>query len=110
MTAARSLSLLCVTAALAVTPASASAAGAIRVVKVEPGAAVSGAAIDIRGKGLKGKGTRVRIGGKKAAILAARKTRLRVLVPRLKAGKHKLVVKRGCRSASARLRVLKPFD
>ena len=94
-------------ALLMVAPTSAGAAGSIRISKVEPEAAVSGAAIDLKGKGLKG--TRVTLGGKKAKVLTARASRLRIVVPSVKPGRHKLVVKRGRRSASKRLRVLKPF-
>jgi hypothetical protein len=94
---------------LVAAPMSASAAGSVRVSKVEPAAAVSGAAIEVKGKGLKGKSTRVTVGGRTAKVLAARANRLRIVVPRVRAGTHKLVVKRGQSSGSGRLRVLKPF-
>ncbi len=71
---------------------------------------MSGAAIDLKGKGLKGNGTRVTLGGKKVKVLAARASSLRIIVPNLKPGTHKLVVRRGDHSASGRLRVLKPFN
>ena len=92
-----------------VVAAPASAAAPVRVSTLEPAEAVSGAAIDVRGKGLKGKGTHVSVGGKSAKVLAARSTRLRILVPRVAAGMQRLVVKRGRRSSSGLLRVLKPF-
>ena len=101
---------VCMTLMLLVAaPAPASGAGGIRVSKVEPAAAVSGAAIEVRGKGLKGKGTRVTVGGKPAKVLSARASRLRIVVPRVAPGAKKLVVKRGARSGSGLLRVLKPF-
>jgi hypothetical protein len=101
---------VCMTLVLLVAaPAPASGAGPIRVSKVEPAAAVSGAAIEVRGRGLKGKGMRVTVGGKRAKVLAARASRLRIVVPRVKAGTRTLVVTRGGRSGSGQLRVLKPF-
>ena len=102
--------VLCPALALLVgAPVSASAATSIKVSRVEPSAAVSGAGIDLKGKGLRGNGTRVTIGGKGARILSGSATRMRIVVPNLKPGTHRLVVKRGRSTARARLRVRKPF-
>ena len=107
--AARAALVCLIPVLLVAAPAPASAAGVIRVSKVEPAAAVSGAAIEVRGRGLKGKATRVTVGGKRAQVLAARSSRLRIVVPKVRAGLRELLVTRGSRSGSGRLRVLKPF-
>ena len=89
-------------AALLAFPASAQAR-----VRVEPRAAVPGAAIAVKGAALKGGS--VTIGGKRARVLRARTRELRVVVPRVKPGMRRLVVRRGQRRTVGRLRVLPAF-
>jgi len=96
-------------AALVAIPAGADAA-APKVNRVEPAAAVAGAALELRGSGLKGRGTRVTVGGRRARVLRARARLLRFVVPKVRPGKHRLVVRRRRAKASTRLRVLRPFD
>ena len=106
----RRLFPLCLTlAVLAAGAASAGAASSIKITRVVPGSAVAGAGIDLTGTGLKGKGTKVTVGGKSAKILTAGAKNLRIVVPKLKPGTYKVLVKRGRSSTSAKLRVLKPF-
>jgi Tol biopolymer transport system component len=85
------------------------ATAAPKVSRVVPAAAVPGAAVLVKGSGLRGKGTRVTVGGKRAKVLSARSKELRIAVPRAKAGPRQLVVKRGRRASGKRFRVLKPF-
>ena len=86
-----------------------SAAAKPRIARVEPTAAVPGAAIAIKGSGLAGKGTRVTVGGRTAKILRARARELSVVVPKARIGTQRVVVKRGRAAATSRLKVLRPF-
>jgi len=92
-----------------VLPEAGLAASGPKVTRVAPTAAVPGAAVSVRGTGLSGKGTRVTIGGKTAKVLKAGSKELRVVVPKSRSGPQKVVVKRGKRSSSGKLKVLKPF-
>ena len=80
-----------------------------KITKVDPAAAIPGAAVIVKGTGLSGRGTAVTVGGKSAKVLSAKASELRVVVPMAKVGMHPLVVRRGKRRATARLRVVKPF-
>ena len=93
-----------------VAPAAAGAATpAIR--EVRPRHAASGAAVILRGRGLRARGLRVTIGGRRATVLAGGTDRqVSVVVPRIGARAHRVVASRGRRRATASLRVVKPFD
>ncbi|HKP88564.1 MAG TPA: Ig-like domain-containing protein [Thermoleophilaceae bacterium] len=81
-----------------------------KIARLDPASAVAGAAISIRGSKLAGSGTAVTVAGKRAAVLRARPRELRIVVPRVGAGKRVVTVRRGGRTATARLLVLRPFD
>lgn len=93
--------LLLVVAASALVAAPAGAGAAER-------AAVVGAALELRGAALDGRGLRVTVGGKRARTFRAG-GRLRFVVPKLRPGVRTLVVRKGRRLVSARLRVLRRF-
>jgi hypothetical protein len=100
--------LLLVVVAFTLAAAPAGARATDLDVRVVSGAAVAGAALELKGSGLAGRGLRVTVGGKRARTFRAR-GRLRFVVPKVRPGVRKLVVRRGRHSASARLRVLRPF-
>jgi IPT/TIG domain len=81
----------------------------MHVDRVDPRAAVEGAAISIRGSGLGGNGTRASVGGRKAKLLSARAHELRIVVPSTRPGLHPVIVRRGRLSSRGRLRVVRPF-
>ncbi len=83
--------------------------GRLRISAVVPGAAVAGSAVLLRGGGLSGK-LKATIGGKRARVSTGSDGGVRIAVPKLRPGKQRIVVRRGKRSARARLRVLRPFD
>ena len=84
--------------------------GPPRAMTLEPGAAVAGAAILIRGRHLGGKRVRATVAGESAKLTKARGRSLSLVVPDVDPGPHRVVLHRGERSSSARLRVLRPFN
>lgn len=94
---------LIVLAAALLLPASAGAA-----VRVTPPVAAPGAAVVVSGPGLK-KGVTVRIGGKRARVLSVSRARARVVVPKLRAGRAAVVVRRGRRTQRGRMTIARRF-
>ena len=84
--------------------------GRPRITAIDPGAAISGAAVLARGRGLTAKGLKAAIGGKRAKVSRASRSSVRIAVPKLHPGRYRVVVRRGKQSSSAPLRVLKPFN
>jgi len=84
--------------------------GGLKLQAIEPGEAVAGAAVTLRGRGLSGKSLRAKVGSKKARVSSSRKGGTVLVVPKLRPGKYRVVVRRGRKSSSSSLRVVKPFD
>jgi IPT/TIG domain len=107
-------SLLLALAALAVlapalVPTFAQAAPAPRITSIDSSAAVSGAAITLRGSGFATKGVTVSVSGKRAKVLKKTARTLRFSVPKVRVGAHTVVVRSGAKKAQIAFRVLTPF-
>ena len=76
---------------LAALPAAAAAAGPVRV---KPAVTVYGANVELRGSGFRGTNTVVRIGGRRATVTRGTTRLLRVVVPKLRPGRHAIVAGR----------------
>ena len=85
------------------------AAPAPRVTGTDAGSAVAGAAVTLRGRSLGGKGVTVTVTGRRARLLARTARALTFVVPSVRPGATSVVVRTGKRTASIRLRVLRPF-
>lgn len=97
-------------AALALLAAPASGASKPKISRIVPAEAVVGSAIEVKGSGLSARGLRATVGGKKATVFPESARRMHVVVPKLPKGAHDLVIRRGRRSSSATVTVLRPFD
>lgn len=91
-----------------VTP-SAQAAPQLRITAIDAPSAVVGAGITLKGNGFSATGITVRVSGKRAKILKKTTRTLRFAVPKIKAGTHEVVVRRGAKQARISFRVLTPF-
>ena len=79
--------------------------------RIEAPSAVSGAALELSGPGLRGKATRVSVGGKRAKVLSGGKKSVVIVVPKIVAGKKRVVALRpGLPPLVGRLRVVPLFD
>jgi hypothetical protein len=102
--------LVCVALASWADAPEAAGAGGLDVRRVDPKAAVKGAAISVLGSGLGGPGTQASVGGKRARVLSARAHELRIVVPSARPGVRAVIVSRGRSSSRGRLQVLRPFN
>ena len=84
--------------------------GGLKLRAIEPGEAVVGAGVTLLGRGLSGKSLRAKVGSKKARVSSSRKGGTVLVVPKLRPGKYRVVVRRGRKRSSSSLRVVKPFD
>ena len=95
---------LCIWAVLclAALPAAPAAAGPVRV---KPAVTVHGANVELRGSGFRGTRTVVRIGGRRAAVTRGTRRLLRVVVPKLRPGRHAIVAGR----RHGNIRLVRPY-
>ena len=87
---------------LAALPAAAAAAGPVRV---KPAVTVHGANVELRGSGFRGTKTVVRIGGRRATVTRGTTRLLRVVVPKLRPGRHAIVAGR----LRGNIRLVRPY-
>jgi hypothetical protein len=77
--------------------------------RMEVSAAGPGAALDVLGRRLSGKRTKVSVGGRRARVLSGNRSRVRIVVPALGPGLKKVIARAGQRKLVGKLRVLGRF-